>query len=926
MASQELRFDGKVVIVTGAGGGLGRAYALFFAARGAKVVVNDLGTPLTGGGASHEAADGLVAEIRRNGGEAVADYNSVESGAAIVEAALKAFGRLDVLINNAGVLRDKSFSRMTDADWDLVQGVHLRGSFLCTKAAWDLFRKQKYGRIIMTSSGSGLYGNFGQANYGSAKMALLGLSNTLAKEGAKYNVYCNTIVPVAASRMTATTVPADVMELIKPDFVAPMVALLCHESSTENGGLFELGGGYVTKVRWERGRGHVFKADASFTPAAVQAKWDAVTDFSAPVYPTTITEVNWLDLLEQAKHLPTNPTSGPPLRFDGKVVIVTGAGAGLGRAYAHLFARLGAHVVVNDVGTNPDGRRSADVLVDQLRAAGAQAAASYVSVEDGDSIVQTAVQAFGRVDVVVNNAGILRDKSFTRMTVADWDLVWSVHLRGTYKVSHAVWPLFIKQKSGHIINTCSAVGLYGNFGQANYSACKAGILGLSSTLAIEGAKYNIKVNTIAPNAGTSMTATVMPPEVVEALKPDYVAPLVAFLAHDACPATGEVFEVGSGWVARVRSQRAKGKYFNPRRPLTPEAIRADWEAVCDFDPRAVAYPTSSTDATVTIVRGVMAQLKGDAKAVKAPAASDPVLDVEAVRRHTYPDSTVSYTERDVILYALGIGAHRTDLPLVYENDLNFSAFPTFPVVCLPGAPDLSFLPNYNPAMLLHGEQFLAVHKPMPTEGKLTVRSRVVDVVDKKSGALVIVQLSQSDATSGDLLSTAEFSFFIRGSGGFSQHPKFRPAGPSQDRSPAATAANVPPKRAADAVLAQLVPEDQAALYRLNGDFNPLHLDPAFAAKGGFRKPILHGLCTLGYAARHVMEAYGGGDPNFLKDIKARFTGHVFPGETLETHMWLEPDNRVLYQVRVVERDSWVLKSGGITLTKAPNRSAGKSKL
>lgn len=205
-ASKQLRYDGRVVVVTGAGAGLGREYALLFASRGAKVVVNDLGGNFHGQGKSN-AADKVVEEIRAAGGVAVPDYNSVVEGDKIVQTALENFGRIDVLVNNAGILRDRSLARISDEDWNLIHDVHLKGSFLTTRAAWPVMKKQNYGRIIMTSSNSGVYGNFGQANYSAAKLGLVGLANTVAIEGAKNNIQCNVIVPTAASRMTEGILP-----------------------------------------------------------------------------------------------------------------------------------------------------------------------------------------------------------------------------------------------------------------------------------------------------------------------------------------------------------------------------------------------------------------------------------------------------------------------------------------------------------------------------------------------------------------------------------------------------------------------------------------------------------------------------------------------------------------------------------------------
>eukprot|EP00095_Tigriopus_kingsejongensis_P003120 maker-scaffold366_size194251-snap-gene-0.19 protein:Tk03120 transcript:maker-scaffold366_size194251-snap-gene-0.19-mRNA-1 annotation:"peroxisomal multifunctional enzyme type 2-like" len=203
-----LRFDGKVALVTGAGGGLGKAYALLLASRGASVVVNDLGGSRTGEGQSSKAADEVVNEIRQKGGKAVGNYDSVEDGEAVIKTALDNFGRIDIVINNAGILRDRSIGRTSDSDWDLVQKVHLRGAFQVIRAAWPHMKKQKYGRIINTSSVAGIFGNFGQSNYSSAKAGLIGLTSTLAIEGERSGIQANVIVPMAASRLTQDILPA----------------------------------------------------------------------------------------------------------------------------------------------------------------------------------------------------------------------------------------------------------------------------------------------------------------------------------------------------------------------------------------------------------------------------------------------------------------------------------------------------------------------------------------------------------------------------------------------------------------------------------------------------------------------------------------------------------------------------------------------
>ena len=284
----ELRFDGKVVIVTGAGGGLGRSHALLFAQRGAHVVVNDLGTARDGTGRSSGAARAVVDEIKASGGSAIDNGDSVEDGDKIVAAALGAFGRVDVVVNNAGILRDASFGKMTDLDWDLVYRVHVKGAFAVTKAAWEPMRQQGFGRVIFTSSAAGLYGTFGQANYAMAKAALIGLARTLAVEGARKNVFANVIAPVAGSRMTESVLPPELVAALKPEHVSPLVAWLAHESCTENGGVFEVGGGFFARVRHERSRGLVVDGATPASPELVRDRFADIVDFAEATHPEDI--------------------------------------------------------------------------------------------------------------------------------------------------------------------------------------------------------------------------------------------------------------------------------------------------------------------------------------------------------------------------------------------------------------------------------------------------------------------------------------------------------------------------------------------------------------------------------------------------------------------------------------------------------------
>ena len=281
-----MRFDGRVAVVTGAGGGLGRQHALALAARGAKVVVNDLGGTLDGVGATPSAAIAVVEEIRRAGGKAMASGASVTDAAAVqamVDDAMKEWGRIDILVNNAGILRDKSFTKMTLDDFRLVVEVHLMGAVNCSKAVWDIMRAQNYGRIVMTTSSTGLYGNFGQSNYGAAKMALVGLMQTLSIEGAKNNIRVNCLAPTAATRMTENLMPEAVLELLQPEAVTPgLLALVAEDAPTRailcaGAGAFERA--YITLTQG------VFVGLPGDAAEQVAAQFDAVSDRDGETVP-----------------------------------------------------------------------------------------------------------------------------------------------------------------------------------------------------------------------------------------------------------------------------------------------------------------------------------------------------------------------------------------------------------------------------------------------------------------------------------------------------------------------------------------------------------------------------------------------------------------------------------------------------------------
>lgn len=568
---------------------------------------------------------------------------------------------------------------------------------------------------------------------------------------------------------------------------------------------------------------------------------------------------------------------------------------GLGKGYALQFAKLGAKVVVNDF-----SKEAADKVVQEIVKFGGTASGDYNSVEAGDAIIDGIIKKYGKIDVIVNNAGILRDKSFAKMTEAEWKAVQGTHLRGTYKVTKAAWPHFMKQGYGRVINTASAVGLYGNFGQTNYSAAKAGIWGLSSTLAIEGKKFNILVNTVAPNAGTAMTATILPSEIVEELKPDYVAPLVASLGHKSCNVTGKVFEVGSGWMSSVRWQRSDGAVLNHNAVPTVDQVSSCWSEVIDFTGKKPEYPTTTQESFSKIMN--LTKSKGSQTDGKTT------------------ETNFKFGKKEVILYNLGIGCQAEELDWVYENSKNFGPLPSFAVIpAFAGMMSVdmnSVLNDFSPVMLLHGEQYIELPQgKMPIEGSLTSTTEVVQVAEKAGkGTVVVAQVTTKDSN-GNVIAISEGTTFNR-------KARAKQVINGKRRPLAIESPQIPTNRAPDAVKKQKVAENAAAVYRLSGDENPLHIDPKFAGAAGFPRPILHGLCTMGMATHHVLQAFPG---KLVKAIKVRFVKHVFPGEEIETQMWKTSQNRIVLQVRAVERNEIVISGAFVEFLDGPVQKSQETK-
>ncbi|XP_014473936.1 PREDICTED: peroxisomal multifunctional enzyme type 2 isoform X2 [Dinoponera quadriceps] len=526
---------------------------------------------------------------------------------------------------------------------------------------------------------------------------------------------------------------------------------------------------------------------------------------------------------------------------------------------------------------------------------GGKAVANYDSVLDGEKIIETAIKTFGRVDVVINNAGILKDASFAKMTEKQWDMIYDVHLKGAMKTTKAAWPYFLKQRYGRVILTSSNSGLYGNFGQSNYSMAKMGLVGLANTLAIEGAQKNIYTNVIVPTAASRLTEGIIPPDFFNELKPELITPVVFWLCHENCTENGSIIESALGWAGKCHLIRSSGCILRQdlSSDVTPEAVQENWSKITDM----------TSTKRFNSIQEVTGDLYNIIDQLKNGASSD---------NEGSPMFKHSYNYRDIILYALGVGAtvqEPSDMRYLYENCEEFAILPTFYVLYGPiGCMNTSLLQKAIPHLqvdmtkILHGEQYLEIYKQLPVEATVETHYKVQDVLDKEKSAVVLIQHDTYDTTNGEKLASGQMTAFIVGTGGFG----------GKRTSPHSIPLVDPPARNPDMSITQQTSFDQAALYRLSGDLNPMHIDTSFAAIAGYERPILHGLCSLGFSTRHVLRAYAGGDPNLFKSIKTRFIKPVLPGQTLRTDMWRE-NKRIHFQTSVVETGTPVVAGAYIDL-------------
>ena len=404
-----------------------------------------------------------------------------------------------------------------------------------------------------------------------------------------------------------------------------------------------------------------------------------------------------------------------------------------------------------------------------------------------------------------------------------------------------------------------------------------------------------------------MTRTIMPEEMVQAFKPEQVAPMVVALCSDKVPQprTGALFEVGSGWHARTRWQRSGGYGFPVDVNLAPESVLKKWSIIIDFDDGRADHPEDPEDGLKSIMKNIQNRSGRAAGSAESKVNQEILENIEQAKKKPAKGTEFGYDDRDVILYNLGIGAKHTELPLVYENSDSFKVLPTFGVIPAFGSSTSwnmdEVMPNFSPMMLLHGEQYLEIRKfPIPTAAKLVSYPKLLEVVDKGKAAILYTGTVTKDVVTGEDVFYNESAVFVRGSGGFGG------ASTGGNRGPA-TAVHKLPQRNPDSVVEEKTSEDQAALYRLNGDRNPLHIDPEFSKMGGFKTPILHGLCFFGISGKHLYQTYGP-----FRNIKVRFTGTVIPGQTIRTEMWKE-GNKVLFQTKVVETGKLCIADAGAEL-------------
>uniref|UniRef100_M3XP30 Hydroxysteroid dehydrogenase 4 n=1 Tax=Mustela putorius furo TaxID=9669 RepID=M3XP30_MUSPF len=564
-------------------------------------------------------------------------------------------------------------------------------------------------------------------------------------------------------------------------------------------------------------------------------------------------------------------------------------------------------IAVNDLGGDMKGLSkgslaAADKVVEEIRSKGGKAVANYDSVEAGEKIVRAALEAFGRIDIVVNNAGILRDNSFGRISDEDWALYFHIHImvilvkktnymKGSYNSS-----LLLLSRIPYIY-----IYIYSNKYMAKYFI----LLGLSNPVftAVQRKLSLVRCEdaTVLPEALNKAQSLIIPSDLMEALKPDYVAPLVLWLCHESCEENGSLFEVGGGWIGKCKSLSVFGlPYVVSVQPLFRSFIKVMYTTICGLHRNRQPVQES-----IGGIIGVLNKIDSEGGVSTNPtsqAASTATSAFAGAISHKLPSFSSAYTELETIMYALGVGAsikEPKDMKFIYEGSTDFSCLPTFGVIIaqkpIVGG-ELSEIPglSVNLEKVLHGEQYLELYKPLPRAGNLKCEGVIADVLDKGSGLVVLVD-------GNSLLLMYNFVEYILSNSHF--------FGSEKNVNKQKVTVKVP---SSPAGFSGRISSPQAALYRLSGDWNPLHIDPNFAGFAGFDKPILHGLCTFGFSARHVLKQFADNDVSRFKAIKVRFAKPVYPGQTLQTEMWKE-GNRIHFQTKVQETGDIVISNAYVDL-------------
>ena len=827
-------FDGKVVVITGAGGGIGRCHALAFAAEGARVVVNDLGSSRDGSGQSHSMADQVVAEIRNAGGQAAANYASVadaEGAKSILQTALDAFGRVDVLVNNAGILRDKSILKMDEAMWDLVVAVHLKGAFLLTKLFGDRMKEQGGGgRIINTSSYAGLKGNFGQANYGSAKAGIYGLTLVSAMEFAKFGVTVNAIAPMAKTRMTEEI--SQVPEEMRPEQISPMVLFLASDlAAGMTGRIFGIHGQQLFEYKMLMTEGVTKPGDALWTVPEIAAQIQAVGAEKKPA--AAIRETLAPLMPAAAAVVPASPLEAVmmllPKAFSAQK-------AGTWKANIHFETPTeGTYTVLVENGAcrvekGAKGTPSARVKAD---------AETLVGLFDGSVDGQ---KAFMSGKLKVDKIGDMMNfqKAFDRSALqAQAAAAASAPAKTAVAASAAPQP----SAQSPIERAFSMLG-------PAFRADKASGWEANLHFLIQGAdNYTVRVT-----GGSCAVQKGLIGKPTSAIKTDAETLVGLF--------NGSV-DGQKAFMARKIVVDNIGDMMKFARAFDFKAAQA---AVVAAPAAAAPAPAATDDAALAAKAAAVAGAQQAAEAKRAPEGVN-----KAWVGRFFPGEVSLASAEEMKAYAEAVG-DRNPAYLDDERPGGILAHPIFPVRFFHETmspvvmdPDLGM----DLLRLVHGEQEMTFFQPLRPKDLVFPTARLLSVEDKSSGQLV--RFHQALMCEGRSVAEAITGIFIRGK---------KKDGAKKDEEAK------PPRTAPDFTVQRVVDEDQPKRYAAaSGDSNPIHLDAEVAKAAGLPGVILHGLCTMAIATQAIVDQVYGGDPMRLRRIAVRFAKPVFPGTTLETRIW-----------------------------------------